>query len=120
VLRPHGFLLVSSPNEHWRFPYFAPFRPICPSEEEMFARWGHVRRGYSIAELARLIGVEPTATATFITPLTSIAHDLGFSRLPRRTRRTLGLLASPLAWAGYVLHRPDRTGTETASCWEPV
>jgi GT2 family glycosyltransferase/SAM-dependent methyltransferase len=120
VLRPGGFLLVSTPNEHWRFPYHAPLRPICPSEDEMFARWGHVRRGYSVGDLTRLIGVEPTATATFISPITSIAHDIGFSRLPRRARRVLGALAAPVAWAGYLVHRPNSRGTETASCWLPV
>lgn len=119
VLRPHGFLLVSSPNEHWRFPYHALFRPICPDELEMLARWGHVRRGYTIQELARLIGVAPTATASFINPVTSVAHDIGFSTLPQRARRALDMVLSPVGWAGYLLHRPGTTGTETASCWEP-
>jgi GT2 family glycosyltransferase/SAM-dependent methyltransferase len=120
VLRPGGFLLVSTPNERWRFPYHAAFRTVVPSEEEMFERWGHVRRGYSVAELTRLIGVAPAATATFINPITSIAHDIGFSRLPRRARRILGSLAFPVAWAGYLLHEQNAPGTETASCWRPV
>lgn len=120
VLRPGGFLLISTPNENWRFPYHRVFRGVVPSEEEMFARWGHVRRGYSVADLTRLIGVAPAATATFINPVTSIAHDLGFSRLPRRVRRILGGLASPIAWGGYLLHEQNAPGTETASCWRPV
>jgi GT2 family glycosyltransferase/SAM-dependent methyltransferase len=120
VLRPGGILLVSTPNETWRFPYHRAFRAVVPSEQEMFARWGHVRRGYSVQELTGLIGVAPAATATFISPVTSIAHDIGFSRLPARARRVLGALAAPVAWGGYLLHRPDAPGTETASCWRPV
>jgi len=120
VLRPGGFMLVSTPNETWRFPYHRALRTLVPTEEELFARWGHVRRGYSVAELTRLIGVAPAATATFINPVTSIAHDIGFSRLPQRVRRILGALAFPVAWGGYVLHEQNAPGTETASCWRPV
>jgi len=112
--------VVSTPNETWRFPYHRALRTLVPTEEELFARWGHVRRGYSIAELTRLIGVAPAATATFINPVTSIAHDIGFSRLPQRVRRILGALAFPVAWGGYVLHEQNAPGTETASCWRPV
>jgi SAM-dependent methyltransferase len=117
VLRPGGFLLVTTPNEHWRFPYHAALRPICPTEAEMIARWRHVRRGYAVEALTRLTGVAPSATATFIGPVTSIAHDIGFSRLRQPLRRALCTLLAPLTWAGYLLQPPRGRGTETASCW---
>lgn len=117
VLRPGGIVLVSSPNEHWRFPYHRVLRPICPSEEEMFREWGHVRRGYSLADLRRLFGNDPDATATFITPLTSICHDIGFSRLPSRVRRLACAALAPLTWAAYALHTGQGPGTETAARW---
>ncbi len=44
VLRPGGWLLVSSPNETWRFPFYRVMRPLCPSDQEVMAQWGHVRR----------------------------------------------------------------------------
>ena len=40
VLRPGGWLLITSPNEHWRFPFYRPMRRICPSEADMLAAMG--------------------------------------------------------------------------------
>jgi SAM-dependent methyltransferase len=117
VLRPGGILLVSTPNEHWRFPYYRIMKPLCPSEEEMFAAWGHVRRGYSLADLERLIPLAFAGHATFISPLTVIAHDIAFSKLPEGVRHRLCALIAPLTRLGYARHRPHSKGTETASVW---
>jgi GT2 family glycosyltransferase len=117
VLRPRGYVLVTSPNENWRFPYYRALAPLCPSGEDMIEEWGHVRRGYSIADLQRLFGRSPVDTATFITPVTVVCHDLGFSKLPGRVRRALAAAISPVTWAGYRLHSPAGRGTETASSW---
>ena len=105
VLKPGGYLLVSTPNEHWRFPYYRFMTPICPTEEEMFAEWGHVRRGYSLEELEALIGLPCERSATFISPVTVLCHDVAFSTrrpgaasdLPRPGAAHLGRLrcASP-------------------------
>lgn len=119
VLRPGGFLLVTTPNEQWRFPYHAALRPICPSEPEIVERWRHVRRGYALETLARLTGVSAAATATFIGPVTSIAHDIGFSRLRQSLKRSLCALIAPVTWSGYLLQPRNAQGTETASCWLP-
>jgi SAM-dependent methyltransferase len=118
VLRPRGVLLVSSPNEHWRFPYYAPLRLVCPTDADIMAEWGHVRRGYRLADLERLIGLPCLGCATFITPLTVLGHDIAFSRLPYRLRRYLCALVSPLTWLGYLAHQPSARGTETASAWQ--
>jgi SAM-dependent methyltransferase len=118
VLRPGGFLLVSSPNENWRFPYYGFLKPICPSEADMFAEWGHVRRGYSLNELTHLIELPYEKYATFINPLTVVGHDISFSRLPQPIRRTICAGLSPLTWLGYALHKPGQPGTETASAWQ--
>ena len=117
VLRPGGMLLLSTPNENWRFPHYALLRPICPTDAEVMAEWGHVRRGYRLAELERLVGAPAERTASFITPLTVLGHDLAFSRLPARLRRLLGALVLPLTLFGYAVHRPDARGTETAASW---
>lgn len=118
VLRPGGFLLVSSPNEHWRFPYYRFMEPFCPSEAEMFARWGHVRRGYSLADLEALIPLPCRSYATFINPLTVLCHDVAFSNLPHTLRLGICTALSPLTWLGYALHEPGHPGTETASAWQ--
>ena len=118
VLRPGGFLLVSTPNENWRFPYYRFMQPFCPSEAEMLATWGHARRGYALSELQGLIPLPCKGMATFINPLTILGHDISFSRLPGRLRRALCAALSPLTWSGYALHRSNTTGTETASAWQ--
>jgi SAM-dependent methyltransferase len=117
VLKPGGYLLVSTPNEHWRFPYYRFMKPFCPSEDEMFADWGHVRRGYSLAELQSLIGLPNERAATFISPISVLCHDVSFSRAPGRVRRAACLALSPITWIGYAMHRPGSRGTETASSW---
>ena len=117
VLRPGGALLVSSPNDDWRFPYHAALRRICPSEEHMFAEWGHVRRGYSMDALRDLIGLPCERRAMFINRVTVIGHDISFSRLPLRLRRLAVAALAPVSWLGYAVHRRGTRGTETASLW---
>lgn len=115
VLRPGGTLLVSTPHTRWRYPWYGAFRSHAPTEEELFAEWGHVRRGYTIEDLAALIGLPLQGWSSFINPVTALAHDIAFSRLPRR--RALLTALAPLTWAGYLLHRRHGRGTETASAW---
>jgi ubiquinone/menaquinone biosynthesis C-methylase UbiE len=117
VLRPGGFLLLSTPNENWRFPYYRFMRAVCPPEEKLFAEWGHVRRGYSRAEVEEVIGFPVSRTANFINPLTVFCHDVGWSNLRRRKRQLCWALLSPLTLAGYGLHHPASKGTETAYLW---
>jgi SAM-dependent methyltransferase len=118
VLRPGGFLLISTPNENWRFPYYKFMKPICPSEAEVMGEWGHVRRGYTLAELKALINLPCQGYATFINPLTVLGHDIAFSRLPHRQRQLLCTMLSPVTWLSYYLHKPQAMGTETASAWQ--
>lgn len=119
VLRPGGFLLVSTPEErNWRFPYYSVMKPICPPEADIMAEWGHVRRGYSLDALKALIGVPCQKHATFINALTVIGHDFSFSSLPLKLRFLICLTLSPLVWLGYWLHQPTAKGAETASLWQ--
>lgn len=115
VLRPEGWLLLTTPNERSRFPYYRMLRPICVSEEEQVAAWGDVRRGYSVDDLERLHGSRPAATRTFVNSLTVLSHDISFSRLPKRLRRGMCALLSPLAVAGSRLRRG---GIRTAASWQ--
>ncbi|HKX07839.1 MAG TPA: class I SAM-dependent methyltransferase [Stellaceae bacterium] len=117
VLRPAGALIVSTPNETWRFPYYGGMRPLCPTESEIMAEWGHVRRGYSLAELEALVGSPAMARATFITPLTVLGHDVSFSRLPARLRSLVCAGLLPITLLGYALHRTAGKGTETVALW---
>lgn len=117
VVRPGGYVLVSTPCATWRYPHHGALRPVCPPEEELMAEWGHVRRGYAESELRGLFGGAPERRASFINGFTAIYHDVAFSRLGRRARKLLYLAAAPLAAAGYMLHHPAGQGAETAAAW---
>lgn len=117
VLRPGGALLLSTPHVSWRYPHFAFLRPWCPDEQDLFAEWGHVRRGYRLEDLEALVGRPSDAWATFISRGTSLAHDLAWANAPERVKRALITLIAPLTLTAYALHRPHDPGTETAVCW---
>lgn len=118
VLKPEGFLLISTPNENWQFPYYKFLRSICPVETTVMDQWGHVRRGYTLEELNYLIALPCQKYATFINPLTVLCHDISFSNLSKRKKRWLCNLISPLTWLSYYLHKPHTKGTETAYLWQ--
>lgn len=118
VLKPKGFLLISTPNENWRFPYYEFMKPLCPPEAEVMAEWGHVRRGYTLDNLTALVGSPCQKYATFINPLTVLCHDVAFSRLSPLKRQLLCTALSPLTWTSYWLHKPKSLGTETAYVWQ--
>jgi SAM-dependent methyltransferase len=117
VLRPGGFLIVSTPNENWRFPYYQLMKPYCPPEEKLFSEWGHVRRGYSRTDIEKLVGFQARCTADFINPLTVLCHDVGFSNLSRRWRQICWAILTPVTLVGYTLHRAKTKGTETVYLW---
>lgn len=117
VARPGGYLLVSTPEADWLYPYFSIMKPYCPHESALMQEWGHVRRGYRDPELVALFDRQPERRATFINPVTAFSHDVAFSRLGARRRKVLYALAAPLTAMGYLLHRPSTRGTETAFSW---
>lgn len=117
VLRPGGWIMVSSPNLDWRSPYHRIMQPICPDDREMMDRWAHVRRGYDSEGLERLFGGPADRCADFINPITVIGHDMAFSYLPAGTRRLACFALSPLTWVGYLLQSRLDRGTETAASW---
>jgi len=119
VLRPGGWVLVSTPDrERWRYPYYGVFRPLCPPEEELFAEWGHVRRGYTQDELDALFGAPAEVAVSFINPLLALSHDVSFSRLSRRRRKVLHALFAPVSVVGWLAHRRTTKGTEIAAAWQ--
>lgn len=118
VLKPGGFLLVSTPNENWQFPYYSFMKSVCPRDTDVMAEWGHVRRGYSSEELEKLVQSPCQKSATFINPFTVLAHDIAFSNLSPMLKEIISLLLGPLTWIGYSLHQYDTKGTETAYCWQ--
>jgi len=119
VLRPGGYVVISSPNLRWRFPYYRIMAPLCPSAEIVMAEWGHARRGYAPRDLCTLMGSEPIRSSSYITPITAIGHDLAFSKLPGRLRPAACMFLSPITWLGYWANRRAGNGIETAATWRP-
>ncbi len=117
VAKAGGTIAVSTPDAGWRYPYFGFMARYCPHEQVLMDEWGHVRRGYRQSDLERLFGGPPTATATFIGPVTAFYHDVAFSRLRRRQRLVLYALAALPTAGAYLLHRPDARGAELAASW---
>lgn len=119
VLKPGGYLLVSTPSDNWQYPYYSAIQPICPQDTDLMAEWGHVRRGYSITELEDLLSpFTCDRWMTFINPVTVMCHDIAFSKLSNRKKQAICLGLSPITWLSYWLHRPHAKGTETASAWQ--
>lgn len=120
VLKPGGFLLISTPEKNWRFPYYSFMRPICPDEAAVMAEWGHVRRGYGLEELKAIVPLSYQGYATFINSWTVLCHDVAFSRLPLLLRLLLCTLLSPITWLSYWLHKAESPGTEIAIVWQKI
>ena len=117
VIKPGGYVLLSTPCEHWRYPRYRSMRSICPSQPELMAEWGHVRTGYALGKLNEMFPGDQVAHAGFINRITAVNHDLAFSRLPRRVRKLLGILLIPPTWYGYLLGAGDASNSEVAVAW---
>lgn len=117
VTRADGWVLLSTPNADWRYPYHGFMRRWCPPESRLMNEWGHVRRGYSGATLVELFGGRAERRSSFINPITAFFHDVAFSRLRRRWRTLLYAAAAPATAVAYAAHSSAMPGTETAFAW---
>ena len=117
VTRVQGWVLLSTPNADWHYPYHRFMRRWCPPEARLMAEWGHVRRGYSAATLVKLFGGRAERRSSFINPITAFFHDVSFSRLRRRWRTLLYAAAAPATVLAYAAHSSAMPGTETAFAW---
>jgi len=120
VLRQDGYLLLSAPNQRWRFPFYGAMRHICPSENDIMKTWGHVRKGYAPVQLQSIINQPCLAAQSYINPLTVWVHDVGFSRLSPKWRQFFAVLLTPLTLLGYALLFLSRQGLETVSLWRKI
>jgi ubiquinone/menaquinone biosynthesis C-methylase UbiE len=118
VVKPQGWILVSTPYDDWHYPHYGFMQRFCPPERALMDEWGHVRRGYTSEEVAGLFGRRADRNANFINPVTAFYHDVAFSRLRRRTRRLIYLATAVPVLAAYALHRPSTKGSEMACAWQ--
>lgn len=118
VVRPGGWVLVTTPQvDRWRYPYYPIFKPVCPSEKELFERWGHVRRGYRQEQLDAMFGAAADQVGGFINPLLALSHDVSFSNFPLPVRLGLHALVSPVSVVGWLQEGSSENGTEIAAAW---
>ncbi len=117
VLTPGGWLLISTPQAHWRFPHHDWMGSISRSEEDLFREWGHVRRGYLPSSLEAMVGHTAVRWATFNAPGTALQHDLAWSRLPEVVRRALIGLLLPVSLVAYLRPGPHDEGSEVVMAW---
>jgi len=119
VLRPGGWVLITTPDiDRWRYPVYAIFKPFCPSEEELFASWGHVRRGYNLPRLERMFNGSPRMKGGFINDKLALSHDIAFLKLPWPVRVLMHAAVAPVSIVGWVSHKPGDPGTEIAASWQ--
>lgn len=118
VAKPGGWILVSTPYQHWHYPHYGFMRRFCPPERALMDEWGHVRRGYTTEEVTHLFGRPSDISANFINPVTAFYHDVAFSNLPQRARKLIYLATAVPVLAAYALHRPSTTGSEMACAWQ--
>lgn len=118
VVKPGGWVLISTPYEHWHYPHYGFMRRFCPPERTLMDEWGHVRRGYREEDVAGLFGRPADRSANFINPVTSFYHDVAFSNLPQRARKLIYLATAVPVLAAYALHRPSTAGSEMACAWQ--
>jgi SAM-dependent methyltransferase len=118
VAKAGGQILVSTPRADWHYPYYPFMARFCPPEQALMDEWGHVRRGYTQAELDALFAAAPAKSASFINGATAFFHDVAFSNLGPRKRKLLYALAAVPTAAAYVLHGRKTRGTEIAAAWQ--
>jgi SAM-dependent methyltransferase len=117
VVRPGGWILVSTPSADWRYPYYGFMQRLCPPERALMDEWGHVRRGYRPDDLTHLFGRPADSRASFINAGTAFFHDVAFSRLSPRQRKLLYAAGALPTLVAYSLHGPETRGTEMAYAW---
>jgi ubiquinone/menaquinone biosynthesis C-methylase UbiE len=119
VLRPGGWVLITTPDiDRWRYPVYSIFKPVCPTEEELFAEWGHVRRGYSMPRLEEMFRGAPRMKGGFINDKLALSHDIAFTKLPWPVRVLLHAAVAPVSIAGWMSQKPGDPGTEIAAAWQ--
>ena len=106
VVRPGGWILVSTPNADWHYPYIFIHATSGARPRPTSCRNGVTCAAATRPEaLAALFGAGPSGTRPSSIRRRRFFHDVAFSNLGRRRRKALYALAAPLAAVGYATHR---------------
>ncbi len=106
-------IVLSTPSEQWRFPYFGLMRIFCKSEEQILNEFGHKKKGYSEEQLRKLFsGCNISEKKYFVDGLSALAYDIEFSNLRILENLILKILY-PVLWLNFNMSK-HKTGTHIA------
>lgn len=106
-------IVLTTPSEQWRFPYFRFMSIFCKPEEQVLKEFGHVRKGYSENGLQKLF---PRCSILekryFVSGLSALGYDIEFSNL-RILENIILKILFPVLWLGFKLSKHN-SGTHIA------
>jgi len=106
-------IVLSTPSEQWRFPYFGFMRLFCKPEEQILKEFGHKKKGYSEEQLKELFsGCNISEKKYFVSGLSALGYDIEFSRLRILENLILKVLF-PALWINFKLLN-HKNGTHIA------
>ncbi len=106
-------IVLSTPSEQWRFPYFGFMKFFCKSEEQTLKEFGHKKKGYSEEQLRKLFsGFNIMEKRYFVSGLSALGYDIEFSRLRILENLMLKILF-PVLWLNFRFSKHE-TGTHIA------
>ncbi len=113
VSKKNANIVLSTPSEFWKFPYFSFMKIFCKTEEQTLKEFGHMHRGYSEAGLRKLfLCCSILEKRFFVSGLSVLGYDIEFSRLRILENLILKLLF-PFLWINFRLQN-HKTGTHIA------
>lgn len=106
-------IVLSTPSEFWKFPYFRFMKFFCKSEEQTLKDFGHVHKGYSETGLHKLfLRCSVLEKRYFVSGLSALGYDIEFSNLRILENLMLKILF-PILWVSFNLSK-HKTGTHIA------
>jgi ubiquinone/menaquinone biosynthesis C-methylase UbiE len=97
VMKKNGNLIITTPSNFWRYPYYSFMKFIAPSEKSLMESFGHLRRGYSLLQIKKLFkNFKIEQTRYYVNKISALFFDLEYSNLHIIKNIILRVLAFPL------------------------
>lgn len=113
ISKKNANIVLSTPSEQWRFPYFGFMKFLCKPEEQILKEFGHRKKGYSEEQLRKLFsGCNISEKRYFVSGLSALGYDIEFSRLRILENLMLKILF-PVLWLNFKSSKHER-GTHIA------
>jgi len=107
VMKKNGNLIITTPSNFWKYPYYNFMKFITPSEKSLMNFFGHVRRGYSLLQIKKLFKeFRIEETRYYVNRISALFFDLEYSNLHIIKNIILRILALPL-FINFKLSKKD-------------